>query len=100
MKFEQLPAEVQEKIVGLGDVISEDIRATESPDAGDPRDSAAWDPSVELSRLGYRRRVLEREIAGTVLESRSRGQSWNVIGRALGTTGEAARQRYGKKKRS
>jgi hypothetical protein len=97
MKFSQLPVDVQKKIAGIGDAIDDDIRATEVPTEGDPRNDPAWDPSVELSRLSYRRIALEQEIRTTVEDSRHRGQSWNTIGRALGTTGEAARQRYGEK---
>jgi hypothetical protein len=32
-----------------------------------------------------------------VLQAREAGESWTKIGNELGTSGEAARQRYGKK---
>jgi hypothetical protein len=37
----------------------------------------------------------ERSISQAVTEARSHGYSWRTIGALLGTTGEAARQRYG-----
>ena len=37
----------------------------------------------------------ERELAGAVSAARAEGHSWAAIGAMLGTSGEAARQRYG-----
>lgn len=37
----------------------------------------------------------EAELAGAVAEMRSSGYSWATIGSVVGTSGEAARQRYG-----
>lgn len=39
--------------------------------------------------------AVEREIYDLVLSAREGGFSWNLIGTLLGTSGEAARQRYG-----
>jgi hypothetical protein len=44
-----------------------------------------------------RRAEAERELTRTVLQAREAGQSWAAIGAVLGTSGEAARQRYGKR---
>ena len=38
----------------------------------------------------------ERELADAVSVARAEGHSWAAIGTVLGTSGEAARQRYGK----
>jgi hypothetical protein len=41
------------------------------------------------------RTAIERRIASTVALARLRGVSWPAIGGMLGTSGEAARKRYG-----
>jgi hypothetical protein len=38
----------------------------------------------------------ERDLADAVTVARAEGHSWAAIGAMLGTSGEAARQRYGK----
>jgi hypothetical protein len=42
-----------------------------------------------------RRAIAERHIADAVTVARAEGHSWAAIGAMLGTSGEAARQRYG-----
>jgi hypothetical protein len=39
----------------------------------------------------------ERDLIDSVRRAREAGQSWAAIGAVLGTSGEAARQRYGKR---
>ena len=39
----------------------------------------------------------ERSVQSAIDEAREHGYSWAFIGRLLGTSGEAARQRYGTK---
>jgi hypothetical protein len=39
----------------------------------------------------------ERHIVEAIRKAREAGMSWSVIGAFVGTTGEAARQRYGGK---
>ncbi len=62
----------------------------------DPRKER--DPKVyELLRAAVlARSAAEEDIYNAVLEARATGYSWSLIGSLLGTTGEAARQRYGK----
>lgn len=60
-------------------------------DERDPRIYAALRDAV-LSRSDA-----ERSIKAAVDEAREHGYSWGFIGRLLGTSGEAARQRYGSK---
>lgn len=54
-------------------------------------------PLVALRRAAYRRSLAERELADAVCQARRSGASWAKIGDELGTSGEAARQRYGGK---
>lgn len=42
-----------------------------------------------------RRAASERELSDAVMAARAEGHSWAAIGAMLGTSGEAARQRYG-----
>jgi Flp pilus assembly protein TadD len=47
-------------------------------------------------RQAFQRRAeSEQELAEAVRLAREDGQSWSAIGAMLGTSGEAARQRYG-----
>ena len=50
-----------------------------------------------VGRAVARRAQAERELIETVRHAREAGQSWAAIGAVLGTSGEAARQRYGKR---
>lgn len=52
---------------------------------------------LALRRAAYRRALVERELVARVLQAREAGESWTKIGNELGTSGEAARQRYGKR---
>jgi hypothetical protein len=61
----------------------------------DPRDEDNHEPALmALRRVAYRRILIERELARAVRDAREAGTSWEKIGRELGTSGEAARQRY------
>ena len=62
------------------------------PAPGDVKDATALrDIAAAFSRLAGS----ERELADTVAAARAEGHSWAAIGAMLGTSGEAARQRYG-----
>ena len=50
--------------------------------------NALWD-------AGQQKSALENSIAELVIKARSENMSWKLIGQILGTSGEAARQRYG-----
>lgn len=54
-------------------------------------------PLMALRRMAYRRACVERELAEVVASARRSGISWAKIGEQIGTSGEAARQRYGNK---
>ncbi|MBT1165616.1 hypothetical protein [Bifidobacterium simiarum] len=68
------------------------------PGPEDPRTSPKYDPRVKLYQQRYALAELEKEIEASVQECRDHGLSWHKIGMALGITGEAARQHFGKKK--
>ena len=62
----------------------------------EPRDADRGEPALmALRRVAYQRSLIERDLAEAVRNARSEGVSWAKIGKELGTTGEAARQRYG-----
>lgn len=62
------------------------------PTAGDGKDAAA----LRAIRDAVAARAdSERRIADAVCAARADGHSWAAIGAVIGTSGEAARQRYG-----
>ncbi|MEP6599733.1 MAG: hypothetical protein ABJB98_09855 [Actinomycetota bacterium] len=54
----------------------------------------------DIRHAFLRRAEAEREIADAVAVARAEGHSWAAIGAMLGTSGEAARQRYGDRART
>jgi hypothetical protein len=62
------------------------------PAPGEVKDASALrDVASAFSRLAGS----ERELAAAVRAARADGHTWAAIGTMLGTSGEAARQRYG-----
>lgn len=51
-------------------------------------------PLLAVRRLAYQRSLLERQLLSAVRDARLAGAPWSKIGQELGTSGEAARQRY------
>ena len=64
------------------------------PSTADERDSEVFG---ELRRAVLSRSDAERSVRDAVKHARERGYSWAFIGSLVGTSGEAARQRYGHK---
>lgn len=64
------------------------------PAAHDERDPEVF---AELRRAVLSRSDAERAIRDAVHGARRHGYSWAFIGSLVGTSGEAARQRYGRK---
>ena len=62
------------------------------PAAEDERDLEAF---IALRNAAASRSEAERSVKAAVEDARAHGYSWQVIGSLLGTSGEAARQRYG-----
>jgi hypothetical protein len=64
-----------------------------------PAPDDARDPDVVLAlrRAVTSRSQAERSVKQAVTQAREHGYSWRMIGSLIGTSGEAARQRYGAK---
>lgn len=62
------------------------------PDADDIRDARAL---RELRQAFLARAKAEQRVTTAVEKARGEGHSWASIGAMIGTSGEAARQRYG-----
>ena len=62
------------------------------PNPGD-RD-APVPPVMAVKLAAWRRDTAERELADAVRAARAQHLSWREVGEAIGTSGEAARQRY------
>lgn len=64
----------------------------------DPRpgdQDAPLPPVLAVKLAAWRRDSAEVELAAAVREARPQRVSWWEVGEAIGTSGEAARQRYG-----
>lgn len=62
-----------------------------------PEDERDPDAFLALRRAVASRSEAERSVLDAVSQARRHGYSWRVIGSLLGTSGEAARQKYGSK---
>jgi len=87
-----MPRSVQE-ILDHADELAQRFEEYE-PSPADERDPAVF---AELRRAVLWRSDAERIIRDAVAHAREHGYSWAFIGSLIGTTGEAARQRYGRK---
>ncbi len=85
-----MPRTVQD-ILDHGDELSKRFEDYE-PTPDDERDPESF---LALRRAVLGRSEAERSIQMAVTEARQHGYSWRSIGTLLGTSGEAARQRYG-----
>jgi hypothetical protein len=87
-----MPRTVQE-ILDHADELAKRFEDYE-PSPTDERDPAVFS---ELRRAVLSRSDAERSIRDAVKHARERGYSWAFISSLVGTSGEAARQRYGHK---
>lgn len=62
------------------------------PKPGD--ENAPVPPVMAVKLAAWRRDTAERELAEAVRAAREKRLSWREVGEAIGTSGEAARQRY------
>lgn len=78
-----------DQLMARADELADRFEAYEPQDAdrGEP-------PLMALRRIAFQRSMLERELTAAVRSARKAGTSWVKIGNELGTSGEAARQRY------
>ena len=58
-------------------------------------EDAPLPPVMAVKLAAWRRDAAERELADAVRNARQQQLSWRELGEAIGTSGEAARQRYG-----
>ncbi|HHU11525.1 MAG TPA: hypothetical protein GXZ60_16160 [Intrasporangiaceae bacterium] len=81
----------------IDDIIA---RAEELADAFENYDPKPGDqdapvpPIMAVKLAAWRRDTAERELAEAVRAAREQRLSWREVGEAIGTSGEAARQRY------
>jgi hypothetical protein len=66
------------------------------PDPADERDPSVFRALLEASNERAR---AETALAEAVSRARDEGFSWSLIGSAIGTSGQAAQQRYGPSRR-
>lgn len=86
-----MPRTVNE-ILDQADELAARFEAHE-PDPADITDAAP----LRAVRLAFQARAdAERRVADAVSVARAEGYSWAAIGAMVGTSGEAARQRYGR----
>ncbi|MDR1441127.1 MAG: hypothetical protein LBJ02_01830 [Bifidobacteriaceae bacterium] len=80
-----------------------EARAGEFADAFESYDPKPGDrdaplpPALAVRLAAWRRDTAERELAEAVRAARGQRLSWREVGEAIGTSGEAARQRYAAK---
>jgi hypothetical protein len=79
-------------IIDHADELADKFEAYE-PSPDDHRDPAVL---VSLRQAVTHRLESEREVLDAVEQARTEGYTWSAIGALLGTSGEAARQRYGR----
>ncbi len=61
-----------------------------------PEDERSVDAMIGLRDAVIERSEAERHLGAAVANARNAGMTWSTIGTFIGTSGEAARQRYGK----
>ena len=69
--------------------------AFESYDPEPEDENAALPPLMAVKLAAWRRSTAEKELAPAVRTAREKRISWRELGEAIGTSGGAARQRYG-----
>lgn len=81
-----------DELIAQGDAFADKFEQYE------PRDVDRGEPALmAVRRVAYQRSLIERDLVEAVRKARTDGMSWAKIGKELGTSGEAARQRYGDK---
>lgn len=68
--------------------------AFESHDPAPEEFNAPLPPLMAVKLAAFRRAAAEKELAQAIHAARQAHLSWRELGEAIGTTGEAARQRY------
>jgi hypothetical protein len=82
----------------IDDLIAQADELADEFERYEPREDDRGEPTLmALRRAAYRRALIEREVIEMIQQAREAGASWTKIGKELGTSGEAARQRYSDK---
>jgi hypothetical protein len=66
----------------------------ENHDPGNEDFDASLPPLMAVKLAAFRRAAAEKELAEAIERAREAHLSWRELGEAIGTSGEAARQRY------
>ncbi|KGN33858.1 hypothetical protein N802_08665 [Knoellia sinensis KCTC 19936] len=69
-----------------------DVFENYQPKAGDL--DAPLSPLMAVKLAAFRRAAAEKELAEAIQQARAAHVSWRELGEAIGTSGEAVRQRY------
>ena len=80
-----------EEIIARADELADRFENYE-PHPGD--ENAPLPPVMALKLAAWRRDAAERDLAPAIRAAGEQGVSWRGVGQAIGTGGEAARQRY------
>lgn len=78
-----------DEIVRLSEAMADDMEQLD-----DDAPAATSTEEGELRAAALRRSLAEAELGKAVVAARNAGVPWARIGEAVGTTGEAARQKY------
>jgi hypothetical protein len=81
----------------LTDLIASADKLADAFDSHDPNPDdfdAPLPPLMAVKLAAFRRARAEKELAEAIHAARKAHLSWRELGEAIGTTGEAARQRY------
>lgn len=92
-----MPLEERSAVLAAGRHLPDEDIAASRPTSPEPRTSATLTPPSPSATHVMSRSDAERSIRTAVDNARAHGYSWAFIGSLLGTSGEAARQRYGAK---
>ena len=79
------------QLIARADELADKFEGYE-PQPGD--DTRPLPPLIALQLAAWRRAEAERDLADAVAAARAADMSWRAVGAAIGTSGEAARQRY------
>lgn len=81
----------------LKDLIAHADELADQFESNDPRPEdfdAPLPPLMAVKLAAFRRAAAEKELAEAIHQAREAQLSWRELGAAIGTSGEAARQRY------
>lgn len=81
----------------LADLIDSADKLADAFETYDPKPDdfgAPLSPLMAVKLAAFRRGQAERELANAIQRAREAHLSWRELGQAIGTSGEAARQRY------